>query len=103
MCFHCRHPDTSEVIAKVRRDFDLDSIFSGDMKECLKAVSQAIRETKVERSDAMRRGEKTSLVDAKLRALRFGAMVLTISREMERNGQVPWLNGFPDRKNSLFM
>jgi|SRR5882672_221169 len=98
MCSGCRHPEIHKsVIPILREEFDLDVVFLGDMKECLKAVSSAIRSAKVERRNQRRNGDSTWAIDARLKSLRFGAWVLNESRKDKKEGREPWLNGYRNK------
>jgi hypothetical protein len=97
MCRHCRHKDLDSVVNAIRSEFDLQSIFAGDMKACLKAVAKRLNELKKTRANIARTGRSTYLIDCQIRALRFGAWVLNKSIRDLKSGREPWLNGYyPD-------
>lgn len=108
MCKFCRHKDLGEFSEAIRRKYDLDSVFAGDLLACLKVVTVRIRELKKLRSKLTASGnESTYKLDCELSMLRFGARVLNQSREDERKGKAPWLNGYRSKssghKGSLFL
>ena len=94
MCRYCRHPAVSEVISKVREEFDLDSVYAGNLKRCLKAVGWAIRDAKIERARLRRAGESSWAIDARLSSLQFGAWQLEMGRKDLKQGKTPHLNGY---------
>ena len=94
MCKFCRHKDIYPAILEIRKNFDLDTVFKGDMKSCLKACEAQIRVLKKERHAADRSGASVYLIDAKLHAFSWACWVLQRSREDLKEGREPWLNGY---------
>jgi diadenosine tetraphosphatase ApaH/serine/threonine PP2A family protein phosphatase len=94
MCKYCRHGDISPALDQIRKDFDLDTVFGGNMKACLKACQEQVRILKSERHMINQRKESTYLIDAKIGAFSWACWVLQRSREDLKEGRRPWLNGY---------
>ena len=91
-----RYEETRDALKQIRKDFDLDTVFGGNMKACQKACTEQIKLLKAERTKLNSRNESTYLVDAKLRAFSWAYYVLAKSRANVKSGKKPWLNGYYD-------
>lgn len=95
-----RFEEIRAAIQQIRKEFDLDTVFGGNMKNCQRACAEQIRTLKAERTQINSKNESTYLVDAKLRAFKWAYFVLLYSREDLKKGRTPWLNGYRSSHHS---
>lgn len=71
MCRHCEHKDLASVREELRRKYDPNTAFGGDLKTAMYEVQIAQHFAKKECSQARRAGEPTYKLDYIRDSLRF--------------------------------